>query len=113
MGYRENFFKANPGVRFPFRRGSYYRCVNCGGWFSKSQIEIDHRVPKRYGGTDELYNLQPMCRPCNRRKSAKVRGSDIAGTAVRAAVSGNLGNMAGGIAKRKAKDALGIKYRRK
>lgn len=44
MGYRETYFKYNK----PFF--GKYRCVRCGKWFRKDQIDIDHRIPKRNGG---------------------------------------------------------------
>lgn len=112
MGYRENFFKANPGVQRPFKRGLWWRCVSCGEWFHKDAIEVDHRIPKRKGGTDDLWNLQPMCRPCNRSKSKNQSGFETFGTLARATVHGDLGKAVGGMASRKVKDAFGIKYRR-
>lgn len=112
MGYRENWFKANSGIKIPFRRGVWYRCVSCNGLFRKSDIEIDHRIPKRKGGTDDLWNLQPMCRSCNRHKSKNQSSFETANTMIRAAAHGQLGKAVGGVAGRKVKDALGIKYRR-
>lgn len=112
MGYRDDYFKAHAGTKLPFKRGLWYKCVSCGGWFHKSDIEIDHRLPKRKGGTDDLWNLQAMCMPCNRRKNMYNSKGETAGTLVRAAVHGDLGKAVGGIAKRKVKDALGIKYKR-
>ena len=90
-----------------------YRCVRCGGWFRKDQIEIDHRIPKRDGGTDDLWNLQPMCRTCNRSKRDRQSGFETASTLVRATAHGDLGKAVGSMAVRGLKDALGIKYRRK
>ena len=40
-------------------------CVYCG---SPEDIEIDHIVPLSRGGTNDLDNLAPACRPCNRSK---------------------------------------------
>jgi hypothetical protein len=113
MGYRETWFAHNKGIRLPFKRGVQYRCVRCGGFFPKSKIEIDHRIPKRHGGTDDLWNLQPMCRTCNRSKNANQTSFETAGTLVRATMHGDLGTAIGGIAGRKVKDALGIKYKRR
>ena len=42
-------------------------CVYCGD----PAVEIDHVVPVVKGGTHELSNLVPACRPCNRSKGAK------------------------------------------
>jgi 5-methylcytosine-specific restriction endonuclease McrA len=113
MGYRETFFKYNKGTKLPFRRGTYYRCVSCGGWYCKSQITVDHRIPKRCGGTDDLWNLQPMCKSCNSSKGARHTGFDTASTMLRATANGQLGKAVGGMAKRKVKDAFGIKYKRR
>lgn len=112
MGYREEFFKHNKGVKLPFKRGEYFRCVSCGGWFTKSQITVDHKIPKRKGGTDDIWNLQPMCRSCNSRKRERQSGFETATTIIGATVHGDLGKLAGGVAKQKVKDTLGIKYRR-
>ena len=113
MGYREEYLKHNPGTKLPFRQGVYYRCVGCGRWFTKSDITIDHRIPKRKGGTDDVWNLQPMCKSCNSSKRERQSGFETASTLVRAATHGNLGKAVGGMAKQGVKDALGIKYTRK
>ena len=107
MGYRQKWFDANQ----PYF--GKYRCVKCGGWFRKSEIEIDHRIPKRDGGTDDLWNLQPMCRTCNRSKGDRQSKAETANTLIRATLNGQLGTALGGMAKQGIKDALGIKYKRK
>lgn len=108
MGYREKWFQNHRPNIF-----GKYRCVRCGGWFRKDQIEIDHRIPKRDGGTDDLWNLQPMCRHCNRSKRDRQSNVETASTLVRATANGQLGKAVGNIAKRKVKDALGFKYKRR
>lgn len=107
MGYREEWFKHNKSI---FGR---YRCVKCGRLFPKDRIEIDHRIPKRKGGTDDLWNLQPMCKSCNRSKSANQSVGETVNTLARAATHGQLGKAVGNMALRSTKDALGIKYKRK
>ncbi len=52
--------------------GHIYACNEC---HSSSDITIDHVVPLSRGGSDELENLQFLCRSCNSRKSAKVNSS--------------------------------------
>lgn len=117
MGYRENFFKNTPNFM------GKYQCVKCGRWFPKSEIDVDHKIPKRMGGTDDLFNLQATCKHCNRSKGDDLNVTDIASSLIGAGINGlanggitgvaqNLGNMGKGIAKQKLKDALGIKYRR-
>lgn len=66
MGYREDFFKENKGIK------GKYRCVRCGKWYPKSEIDVDHIIPQKYGGPDHLANLQAMCKHCNRSKGADL-----------------------------------------
>ena len=55
------------------RRAVYERngwaCLHCG---SGDDLTIDHIVPWSVGGSDEMDNLQTLCRPCNARKGARV-----------------------------------------
>lgn len=44
------------------------KCLACG---STRNIEIDHVVPRSWGGGNEFSNLQPLCKICNSRKSNK------------------------------------------
>lgn len=44
------------------------RCFYCPGPFE----EVDHVIPIKRGGTNELSNLVPSCRRCNRLKSDRA-----------------------------------------
>lgn len=33
--------------------------------------EVDHIIPLSQGGTDELGNLQGLCKPCHKAKTAR------------------------------------------
>ena len=48
----------------------YGRCAMCGRTplQDKVRLQVDHKIPKAWGGTDELENLQPLCEECNRGK---------------------------------------------
>lgn len=46
-----------------------YRCLACGNHDAK--LCIDHVVPLSRGGTNEISNIQPLCRSCNSKKHAK------------------------------------------
>lgn len=43
-------------------------CVICG---DSGEIEIDHIIPLARGGSNDLENLQPLCKQCHARKGNK------------------------------------------
>ena len=47
--------------------GPYCRAV----WTERHAWELDHIVPLADGGTHELVNMQTLCRPCHRTKTAR------------------------------------------
>lgn len=61
-GYRDKWFENNDSNH------GWYTCVKCGKKLRKGDIDIDHIIPQSYGGSDNLNNLQCMCRHCNRSK---------------------------------------------
>lgn len=91
-GYREKYFKHNPGLN------GYYRCNCCGGMFRKKDIDIDHIIPQNRGGTDELWNLQALCKHCNRQKQDSMSSTapDLAVQVVKNLAQGNQINNVGG-----------------
>jgi len=48
-----------------------HRCKFCG---STENLEIDHIKPLSRGGSNDLVNLQILCKPCNRKKWAHYDG---------------------------------------
>ena len=50
-----------------FKRDGY-RCRECGASKEETSLEIDHIVPVAKGGTNDIDNLQTLCRECNRMK---------------------------------------------
>lgn len=55
--------------RIEVHRRDGYRCVRCG---STEDLHVDHVIPVSKGGTNNLDNLQLLCRDCNLRKGARV-----------------------------------------
>lgn len=53
------------------REHSGMHCANCGRYDPKG--EVDHKMNRARGGTDELKNLQFLCRSCHRIKTAMER----------------------------------------
>jgi 5-methylcytosine-specific restriction endonuclease McrA len=43
------------------------RCRQCG---AQAELQFDHIIPVAMGGSSNPENLQILCGPCNRRKSA-------------------------------------------
>ena len=66
MGYRENWFAENKSDH------GWYTCAKCGKKLRKADVDIDHIVPQKHGGSDKAYNLQCLCKHCNRSKQARV-----------------------------------------
>ena len=46
------------------------RCAHCGKMLTVENMQIDHILPRTQGGSDEILNLQPLCKDCNQGKSA-------------------------------------------
>ena len=46
------------------------RCAYCGNEIDIKDMQVDHVIPKRIGGTDDINNLNPACRRCNHYKRA-------------------------------------------
>lgn len=65
-----------------------YRCAMCGKSPKDDGVRliIDHKIPKDWGGTDDLENLQPLCEEHNHGKQAHFASFDEHRDAIRKAV---------------------------
>ena len=58
--------------KYVFDRNSY-QCQSCHKIdLSAKNLQIDHIIPLKQGGTNDISNLQTLCAKCNREKSAKI-----------------------------------------
>lgn len=48
-------------------------CAYCGREMGIKEMQVDHMIPLRAGGADEMCNYMPACRRCNHYK----RGSSL------------------------------------
>lgn len=70
MGYRDTYFKNNDAY---YNNNGWYICRKCGRKFRNGDMDIDHIIPQKFGGSDSEWNLQCICKHCNRSKQASTR----------------------------------------
>jgi ATP adenylyltransferase len=59
-------------ARYEVLRRAGFRCDLCGISSAEERaLEVDHIVPRRHGGTDDVSNLQALCYKCNANKGAR------------------------------------------
>jgi 5-methylcytosine-specific restriction endonuclease McrA len=49
-----------------------YTCQYCGGQPGRSDLTIDHVMPRSRGGATTWENVVTACGPCNRRKGDRT-----------------------------------------
>jgi hypothetical protein len=47
------------------------RCAKCRQSFTAGHVEVDHKRPTVDGGSDDLTNLQVLCKPCHEAKTTR------------------------------------------
>ena len=50
-------------------------CQYCGKHFDKKDLNLDHVIPRVFGGTEDDSNLRGVCRACNRARKPHVKPS--------------------------------------
>jgi 5-methylcytosine-specific restriction endonuclease McrA len=64
------------------------RCAMCGKTPLEDgvKLQVDHKIPREWGGSDDLENLQPLCEQCNRGKKNYFASFDDKADAIRNAM---------------------------
>ena len=68
--YREAWFENNASNHGWYT--GWYTCAKCGKKIRKADVDIDHIIPQKHKGSDNLWNLQCLCKHCNRSKQARI-----------------------------------------
>lgn len=56
----------------------YGRCDMCGRHVSEGvRLQVDHKIPRSWGGGDDIENLQALCEDCNEGKKDRFAQYDI------------------------------------
>ena len=59
-----------PKVRFDVFKRDEFTCRYCGRTPPTVTLQLDHVIPRKEGGTDEIDNLATSCADCNQGKGA-------------------------------------------
>jgi hypothetical protein len=62
--------RLNGWLRIRILERDHYTCVYCGRRPPEVGLEVDHVLPRSYGGQDDATNLVTACRECNNGKRA-------------------------------------------
>lgn len=88
-GWKPGPVSSNSGISAKVRGEvlSVKRCAQCGKTPLEDgiKLEVDHKVPQSWGGTDDIDNLQPLCTQCNHDKQAFYATMDPFEDQIRAA----------------------------
>jgi hypothetical protein len=58
-------------VRYIVLKRAGFRCDLCGISAEERALEVDHILPRRHGGSDDISNFQALCYKCNANKGAR------------------------------------------
>jgi hypothetical protein len=67
----------------------HQRCEMCGKTPKDDgvRLHVDHKIPREWGGTNDVENLQALCSECNEGKRDRFSSFDVHGSHIARAVS--------------------------
>lgn len=68
--------RVRPKLRFEILKRDGFKCRTCGSTAQERQLEVDHKRPRQYGGSNEPENLWTLCIECNRGKGSSFLNID-------------------------------------
>lgn len=66
MAYRKNYKELSNAVKRRVKQRDGNQCVKCG---SKVRLEVDHIISDAEGGSNDISNLQTLCKHCHSIKT--------------------------------------------
>lgn len=68
MAYRKGYKELSASIKRRVKQRDKHRCVKCG---SKVMLEVDHIIADAKGGSNDMSNLQTLCKDCHSIKTKK------------------------------------------
>jgi diadenosine tetraphosphate (Ap4A) HIT family hydrolase len=65
MTYVENTSAISGKLRYAVLKRAGFHCELCGVSADERTLEVEHILPRKHGGSDELENLQALCLKCS------------------------------------------------
>ncbi len=69
---RSNLISINLKERFNILEDHYFKCAYCGKSPPEVKLQLEHKIPRSKGGSDDISNLVPACVDCNLGKGNKL-----------------------------------------
>ena len=64
-------------AKYTHSNKGWYTCPKCGKKFRLKDMDADHIEPKSKGGDNTTYNMQLICKHCNRSKQADTTDTPV------------------------------------
>ena len=84
--------RLSSSVREAVKARDGWQCVRCG---SDELLEVDHIVPTYADGSNELDNLQTLCRSCHRKKTSEDAANPPYNDALKGRIEAGRGRKSG------------------